>query len=66
MTTLLIRGRAKQDVRMLRELAERLGLEITELTTQAKEDIGLARAIKEGRRTPVVGRASVMRAVERK
>lgn len=48
---------------MLKELAERLGLEITELTEQEKEDLGLARAIKQGRRTPVVSKASVLRAL---
>lgn len=65
MTTLLVRGRAKQDVKMLKELAERLGLEITELTGQEKEDFGLAHAIKQGRRTPVVSKASVLRALKR-
>lgn len=65
MTTLLVRGRAKQDVKMLKDLAERLGLEITELTAQEKEDLGLARAIKQGRRTPIVSKASILRALKR-
>ena len=66
MTTLLVKGRTKKDVLMLKELAERLGLETAELSEQQKEDLGMARAIKQGRRSPVVSRTSVMRALERK
>ena len=66
MTTLLVKGRTKKDVLMLKELAERLGLETTELSEQQKEDLGMAAAIKQGRRSPVVSRASVIRALERK
>jgi hypothetical protein len=66
MTTLLIEGKTKADVKMLRELAERLGFRITELTKQHKEDLGLVSAIKEGRQSPLVSRASVMRVLDRK
>lgn len=65
MSALLVRGGAKQDVKMLKELAERLGVEITELTEREKEDLGLAHAIKQGRRTPVVSKASVVGALKR-
>ena len=65
MTTLLIQGRAKEDVKMLRELAERLGLHITDLSAKDKEEIGMLRAIQEGRKTPLVSRNAVMRALRR-
>ncbi len=65
MTTLLIRGRAKQDMKILRELAERLGLEITYLSAKDKEEIGMLKAIQEGRGTPLVSRKTVMRALRK-
>jgi len=66
MSTLLIEGKTKADMKMLRELAERLGMRITELSKEQKEDLGLVRAIKEGRKSPLVSRASVMRVLDRK
>lgn len=65
MKTLLVTGRPEQDVEMLKEFGERMGLHVRELTEQQKEDIGLANAIKQGRRTPTVSKASVLRALRR-
>lgn len=52
-------------MKILRELAERLGLEITYLSAKDKEEIGMLKAIQEGRGTPLVSRKTVMRALRK-
>ncbi|HXB12086.1 MAG TPA: hypothetical protein VNZ45_08890 [Bacteroidia bacterium] len=59
---LLIRNiKAKQDIRLFNELAARLGLKTTQLSLEEKEDIGLALAIEEGRKSGYIPEKSVMK-----
>ncbi|HTA26488.1 MAG TPA: hypothetical protein VK809_01775 [Bacteroidia bacterium] len=59
---LLIRNiKAKADIKLISELAERLGLMTTQLTLEEKEEIGLALAIEEGRKSGYVSEKNVMK-----
>lgn len=66
MTTLVIRSRKKSAVKKFMDLALQLGVEITSLTDEEKEEVGMIRAIREGQRTPLVSRETVMRNLRRK
>lgn len=59
---LLIRNiKAKGDIKLISELAARLGLKTSQLSLEEKEDIGLAIAIKEGRKSGYVSEETVMK-----
>lgn len=59
---LLIRNiKAKGDIKLISELAARLGLKTSQLSLEEKEDIGLAIAIKEGRKSGYVSEVTVMK-----
>jgi hypothetical protein len=59
---LLIRNiKAKGDIKLISELAERLGLITTQLSLEEKEEIGLALAIEEGRKSGYVSEKTVMK-----
>ena len=58
---LLIRNiKAKGDIKLISDLAERLGLKTTQLSLEEKEDIGLAFAIEEGRKSGYVPEKTIM------
>lgn len=59
---LLIRNiKAKKDIKLIRELAERLGLKTSELSLEEKEDIGLALVIEEDRKSGYVSEETVVK-----
>lgn len=59
---LLIRNiKAKGDIKLISELAARLGLKTTQLSLEEKEEIGLAIAITEGRKSGYVSEKTVMK-----
>ncbi len=59
---LLIRNiKAKGDIKLISELAARLGLKTSQLSLEEKEDISLAIAIKEGRKSGYVSEVTVMK-----
>jgi hypothetical protein len=63
---LLIRNiKAKADIKLISELAERLGLITTQLTLEEKEEIGLALAIDEGRKSGYVSEKTVMKTLRK-
>ena len=49
METLLLQSHNKKDMKMVAELAKKIGLSTKFITNEAMEDIGLANAMKKGR-----------------
>jgi hypothetical protein len=63
---LIIRNiKSKTDLKFFQQLAKRLGLKTTELTEDEKEDIALAKAIKEAKKGDFVGREEVIKALRK-
>ena len=63
---LVIRNiKSKQDFKLFAELATRLGLKTTDLSSEEKEDIALDKAIEEARKGDFVSRESVMKALRK-
>ncbi len=59
---LLIRNiKAKKDIKFIQELAERLGLQTTQLSIEEKEEIGLGLAIEAGRKSGYVSEKIVLK-----
>ena len=59
---LIIKGiKSVEDVRLFTGLAKRLGLKTTKLSSEEKEDIGLAIAIEKGRKTGYVAEETIMK-----
>ena len=56
METVVLQGGSKADLKILTELAKKIGISVKYLSEEEKEDIGLFQAIKEGRK---IGRAHV-------
>jgi hypothetical protein len=53
--------KSKGDIKLISELALRLGLKTTQLSSEEKEDIGLSIAIEEGRKSGYVSEKTVMK-----
>jgi hypothetical protein len=49
METLLLQSKSKKDMKMLAELAKKIGLSAYYVSKEDMEDIGLAKAMKKGR-----------------
>jgi hypothetical protein len=49
METAVLQGNSKADLKMLTDIAKKIGITVKYLTEEEKEDIGLLKAIKEGR-----------------
>ena len=49
METALLQGNSKADLKMLTDLAKKIGIKVKYLSEEEKEDIGMFQAIKEGR-----------------
>ncbi|MDP2338656.1 MAG: hypothetical protein Q8N05_19850 [Bacteroidota bacterium] len=49
METAVLQGNSKADLKMLTDLAKKIGISVKYLSEEEKEDIGLLKAIKEGR-----------------
>ena len=54
METVVLQGNSKADLKMLTDLAKKIGITVKYLTEEEKEDIGLFQAIKEGRTGKIV------------
>lgn len=59
MESLLIESASRKDLKILSELAGRLGLKTHFLNTETTEEIALINAIKEGIETPEISREEV-------
>ncbi len=49
METLLLQSKSKKDIKILADLAKKIGLKTKFITNEHLEDIGLANAMKKGR-----------------
>ena len=49
METLLLQSKSKKDMKMLAELAKKIGLQAHFISEEEMEDIGLVKAMKKGR-----------------
>jgi hypothetical protein len=49
MQTVLLHSNSKTDLKLLTDLAKKIGITVKYLTEEEKEDIGLLNAIKKGR-----------------
>jgi hypothetical protein len=49
METVVLQGNSKADLKMLTDLAKKIGITVKYLSEVEKEDIGLLQAVKEGR-----------------
>jgi hypothetical protein len=65
MELLISNIKAKQDIKLFTELAQRLGLKAAQLSLEEKEDIGLALAIEEGRKSGFVPEEKIMRTLRK-
>jgi len=65
MQSLLIRTDAKSDLNILVELAKRLGLTSKILSEEEMEEIGLLKAMEEGRKSKFVPRSEVMKTLQK-
>jgi hypothetical protein len=61
MTHIILEAKNDKEAKLLLEIAHRMNIKGTELTPEMKEDIGLANAIDEGRKTKKVSRATIMK-----
>lgn len=61
MNTLIIDVNKIADLKLFMELAKRLGISSKILTKEEKEEIGLYKAMQEGKKTKLVSRESIMR-----
>ena len=49
MQTVILNSKSKSDIKLLTDIAKKIGVDIKILTESDKEEIGLSYAIKEGR-----------------
>lgn len=60
MKTLIINPLKQSDLRLIVDIAKRLGLPSRILSSQDSEDIGLLKAMLEGKKTKLVSKSSVV------
>lgn len=48
METAILKSKSKSDLKLLLELAKKIGINVRQLTEEEAEDIGLVNAIKKG------------------
>ncbi len=65
MESIVIHASKRTDLKLFISLCKRLGLESRLLTDEEKEDIGLLRAMEEGRKSKFVSREEVIRKLRR-
>ncbi len=61
MTHILLEAKDQREAKLLLEIAHRMNIKGTELTLEMVEDIGLANAIDEGRKSKKVSRETIMK-----
>jgi hypothetical protein len=65
MTSLLISATKKTDIKLLTDLANRIGVKVKTLSEDDLLDIGLLKAMEEGRQSEYVSREQVMKKLKR-
>lgn len=66
MQTALLTGDSKTNINLLIELARKLGIKATLLSEEDIEDIGLAKAMKEGRTGKFVNTETFLKRLKKK
>jgi hypothetical protein len=61
MESLVITPGNKQDSKLLKSIAKKMGFRFQVLTDQDKEDIALLKAMMEGRKTKFVSKETIMK-----
>lgn len=64
MTAVVISGNSKVDLKIIIELAKRLGANVKTLTEEEILDIGLLKAMEEGRNSEFISRDRIMKLLE--
>ena len=65
MELLISNIKGNQDVKLFKELAERLGLKAEKLTMEEKENLALSRAIEEGRESGYIAEEKIMKTLHK-
>jgi len=65
MNTVILKAKSKENLNLLVLLAKKLGIEVSILTEEAAEDVGLAAAIEQGKTGQFVDVESFMIQLER-
>lgn len=61
MKTLIINTENQSDLKLLMNLVKRLGFDSRILTDEEKEDMGLLKAMLEGKKSKIVSRSIIMK-----
>ncbi|MGF1670176.1 MAG: hypothetical protein ACFCU6_06990 [Balneolaceae bacterium] len=61
MDALIIKSRNSSDLKLIKELVKKMGLESKSLSEEEIEDLGLTILMKQADRTKIVSRESVMK-----
>jgi hypothetical protein len=64
MTAIVISGNNKVDLKMIIELAKRLGANVKTLSEEEILDLGLLKAMEEGRNSEFISRDRIMKLLE--
>ncbi|MEI6898902.1 MAG: hypothetical protein WCL00_03410 [Bacteroidota bacterium] len=65
MTGLIITSKSKTDLKLFSELARRIGVKARSVSDEEILDLGLLKAMEEGRKTKFVSRDSVMKKLKK-
>jgi len=60
MESVIINTKTKSDLQLLLELVKKMGFRFKIITDEEKEDIGLLKAMEEGKKSKLVSRAVIM------
>lgn len=66
METILLQGESKKDIKMLSDLAKKIGLKTVSLKNEDLEDFALATAMKKGRTGEFIDTESYLKKLRRK
>ena len=66
MQSLVITPKTEKGTRMLKELAFELGYVVRALTNEEQEDLALVKEMQKGRKTKIVSREKIFKALDRK
>ena len=61
MESVIIFPKAKSDLKLLKDIAKRMGFASRIITEDEKEDIALLRAMEEGKKTKLVPRSTIVK-----
>jgi phosphoglycolate phosphatase-like HAD superfamily hydrolase len=64
MESAIISGKSKKDIRLLIAIAEKMGIKAKFLTGDDLEDIGMAKAIKEGETGELINTEEFLRSIK--